>query len=92
MGGLAGASRGIRVVSCCFFTSERVRTNDRLAGMRFAKLENNIITAYFVATFDFHLEDKSGKMLRFAPRVDPNGHSACKPAVRQYVRVSPREK
>jgi len=62
------------------------------AGMRFAKLENNIITAYFVATFDFHLEDKSGKMLRFAPRVDPNGHSACKPAVRQYVRVSPREK
>jgi hypothetical protein len=29
-----------------------------LVGMRFAKLEQNIITAYFVASFDFDLQEK----------------------------------
>lgn len=32
-------------------------------GMRFAKLEQNIITAYFVAAFDFQLEDEHGTAL-----------------------------
>lgn len=59
--------------------------------MRFAKLENNLITAYFVASFDFHLEDKSGKKLDVAPMVDFNGHSAHKPKVPRYVRVTPLE-
>ncbi|KAI4945100.1 hypothetical protein J4E91_008077 [Alternaria rosae] len=43
-------------------------------GMRFAKLEQKIITAYFIATFDFKLEDESGNVLSVAPLVDHNGH------------------
>jgi sterol 14-demethylase len=62
------------------------------AGMRFAKLEQNIITAYFLASFDFTLEDKSGRNLPTAPKVDQNGHSAMKPKDPPYLRVSVREK
>ncbi|KAF3011131.1 hypothetical protein E8E13_011429 [Curvularia kusanoi] len=61
-------------------------------GMRFAKLEQNIITAYFVASFDFGLEDEAGKKLAVAPKIDQNGHSACKPEEALYLRVTPREK
>lgn len=61
-------------------------------GMRFAKLEQNIITAYFVASFDFNLEDERGQELASAPKIDQNGHSACKPRDPPYLRVSPREK
>lgn len=61
-------------------------------GMRFAKLEQNIITAYFLASFDFGLEDESGSTLRVPPKVDQNGHSACKPKDPPYLRVSVREK
>ncbi|RYN46811.1 hypothetical protein AA0114_g8053 [Alternaria tenuissima] len=60
-------------------------------GMRFAKLEQNIITAYFIATFDFTLEDESGKTLSVAPLVDHNRHSAHKPAKLQFLRVKTRE-
>ncbi|KAJ4359014.1 hypothetical protein N0V95_002550 [Ascochyta clinopodiicola] len=62
------------------------------AGMRFAKLEQNIITAYFVASFDFSLEDESGRTLSIPPKVDQNGHSASKPKNPPYLRVSVREK
>ena len=61
-----------------------------LVGMRFAKLEQNLITAYFVASFDFDLEDKRGNKISIAPSVDLNRHSAHKPAVPQYLRVTPR--
>lgn len=61
-------------------------------GMRFAKLEQNIIAAYFLATFDFNLEDRSGQVLAVAPKVDVNGHSAFKPKDPPYIRVSVREK
>jgi cytochrome P450 len=60
-------------------------------GMRFAKLEQNIITAYFVATFDFKLEDERGNELSAAPLIDHNGHSAMKPAKRQFLRVVTKE-
>lgn len=60
--------------------------------MRFAKLEQNIITAYFVASFDFQLEDKSGTKINTAPLIDYNRHSAHKPKIPQYLRVTPREK
>jgi hypothetical protein len=60
--------------------------------MRFAKLEQNIITAYFVASFDFHLEDKRGNKITVAPLVDFNRHSAHKPKIPQLLRVTPREK
>jgi hypothetical protein len=60
--------------------------------MRFAKLEQNIITAYFVASFDFQLEDNRGRKMDVAPMVDFNRHSAHKPSVTQYLRVTSREK
>jgi cytochrome P450 len=69
-----------------------ITTNVHAVGMRFAKLEQNIITAYFVASFDFDLVDKRGNKLTEAPMVDFNRHSAHKPAVPQYLRVTPREK
>ncbi|KAF2822855.1 cytochrome P450 [Ophiobolus disseminans] len=61
-------------------------------GMRFAKLEQNIITAYFVASFDFYLEDKRGKRMDVAPTIDFDRHSAHKPRIPQYLKVTPREK
>jgi cytochrome P450 len=61
-------------------------------GMRFAKLEQNIITAYFIASFDFELQDKGGNKMDVAPLVDFNRHSAHKPKIPQYLRVTPREK
>ncbi|KAH7378359.1 cytochrome P450 [Pyrenochaeta sp. MPI-SDFR-AT-0127] len=61
-------------------------------GMRFAKLEQNVITAYFVASFDFQLQDKHGNNLTVAPQVDINRHSAHKPKVPQILKVTPREK
>lgn len=60
-------------------------------GMRFAKLEQNIITAYFLASFDFHLESKTGERLGVPPKIDQNGHSACKPRNPPYLRVSSRD-
>ncbi|CBY02103.1 similar to cytochrome P450 [Plenodomus lingam JN3] len=59
-------------------------------GMRFAKLEQNIILAYFVAAFEFSLQDGNGRLLTVPPRVDYNRHSAHKPKERQYLKVSPR--
>lgn len=60
-------------------------------GMRFAKLEQNIITAYFLASFDFTLENEYGQKLDAAPKIDQNGHSACKPKNPPYLRVIVRE-
>lgn len=62
------------------------------AGMRFAKLEQNIITAYFLASFDLSLENEGGRKLSVAPTVDQNGHSACKPKDPPYLRLTTREK
>jgi hypothetical protein len=59
--------------------------------MRFAKLEQNIITAYFIASFDFSLSDKTGKVIHEAPMVDFNRHSAHKPKNPPYLKVTPKE-
>jgi hypothetical protein len=61
-------------------------------GMRFAKLEQNIITAYFIASFDFSLQDKSGNKMTVAPQIDFNRHSAHKPKNQQFLKVTPRDK
>lgn len=61
-------------------------------GMRFAKLEQNIITAYFIASFDFSLQDKRGNKMTVAPQIDFNRHSAHKPTTPQFLKVTPREK
>ena len=60
--------------------------------MRFAKLEQNIITAYFIASFDFRLSDKNGNPVNNVPRVDYNRHSAHKPKNPPYLKVTPKEK
>lgn len=60
-------------------------------GMRFAKLENNIITAFWIANFDnFELVDASGKVTG-APYVSRNFHSAHKPEEKVFVNYKIRE-
>jgi cytochrome P450 len=62
-------------------------------GMRFAKLEMNVITAHFLATFDeYHLCDRAGEAVRGLPRVDVQGHAASKPSRPVYLKVHRREK
>lgn len=60
-------------------------------GIRFAKLEQNIITAFFLAYFDFGLSDKDGKPILETPQSDPNAHVACKPKERFYLKYRVRE-
>lgn len=60
--------------------------------MRFAKLEQNIITAYFVAEFEFDLTDKNGRSIPTVPKVDFNAYSAAKPNSLMYLKYRPREK
>lgn len=60
------------------------------AGMRFAKLEQNIITAFFVASFEFHLEDANGNKLDKAPSIDHEKSNTSKPDIHPLLRVSPR--
>ena len=61
-------------------------------GMKFAKLEMALITAYFVGLFDFELSDKEGN--RVVPKeplvMDRNLHSAKKPTKNIYLRYKPR--
>lgn len=60
-------------------------------GMRFAKLENNIITAFWVAAFEeMQLVDADGKTSG-SPAVDRNFHSATKPAQKVYINYTPRK-
>ncbi|KAF2868144.1 cytochrome P450 [Massariosphaeria phaeospora] len=61
-------------------------------GMRFAKLEQNIITAYFLAAFDFSLLDAKGNAMTVPPQIDINGHSAHKPKPAPILKVTSREK
>jgi hypothetical protein len=60
--------------------------------MRFAKLEQNIITAYFLATFGFELQDKDGNTFTSPPPVHLSGHSAQKPKTPQYLKLCLWEK
>ncbi|TLD37158.1 cytochrome P450 [Venturia nashicola] len=55
-------------------------------GMRFAKLENVLITAFWVAMFEFELVDRDGKPTEELPQVDINGFTANKPANTKYLR------
>ncbi|KAH7409853.1 cytochrome P450 6A1 [Phaeosphaeria sp. MPI-PUGE-AT-0046c] len=60
-------------------------------GMRFAKLEQNLITAHFIASFDFELEDKAGNKMSDVVTMDFNRHSAHKPKMSHILRVTPRK-
>jgi sterol 14-demethylase len=60
-------------------------------GMRFAKLENNIITAFWMAAFkDMQVVDASGKPSG-TPAVDRNLHAANKPTQKVYINYKLRE-
>ncbi|KAI0485527.1 cytochrome P450 6A1 [Xylaria cf. heliscus] len=62
-------------------------------GMKFAKLEMALITAYWVAMFDFEFSDKDGN--RVVPStplfMNRNLHSAKKPEKNMYLRYKLRE-
>ncbi|KAI1296336.1 cytochrome P450 6A1 [Xylaria venustula] len=62
-------------------------------GMKFAKLEMALITAYWVGMFDFEFSDKDGN--RITPSeplmMNRNLHSARKPEKNLYLRYRPRE-
>lgn len=60
-------------------------------GMRFAKLEQNIIVSFFVAMFDFEVTDREGRSMEL-PKTDRNGHSASKPSKPVYLKYRVREK
>jgi len=59
-------------------------------GMRFAKLEQFMITAYFLANFDFELCDRLGKPVSGVPASDANAHSALKPKERPFIKYKKR--
>ncbi|KAH6982363.1 cytochrome P450 6A1 [Ilyonectria sp. MPI-CAGE-AT-0026] len=60
-------------------------------GMRFAKLEMNIIAAYFLAMFNYQLSDKDGNPAPAPPKpVDRNRHSAQKPPEHIYFKYALR--
>lgn len=61
-------------------------------GMRFAKLEQNVITAYFLTMFDFDLLDgKTGKVLDRTPDADTNSYQASMPKEQLKLRLKVRD-
>ncbi|KAF2663310.1 cytochrome P450 [Microthyrium microscopicum] len=61
-------------------------------GMRFAKLEQNIIAAFFCAIFDFELFDSTGAKMVNPPEPQVNAWSACGPEMSVKLRYKPRNK
>jgi sterol 14-demethylase len=59
--------------------------------MRFAKLEQNIITAFFCTMFDFSLESEDGTALAETVAVNTNNYTANKPDEKMYLRYSVRK-
>lgn len=60
-------------------------------GMRFAKLEQNIITAYFVAPFDFELEDEHRVTLAKVGHCDIQAFVNHGPKRPYFLRTKPRK-
>ena len=59
--------------------------------MRFAKLEMNIIVAFFLAYFkDIELCDEQGKPTSQLPAVDRNRHTAHKPDETVFLKYNVR--
>ena len=60
-------------------------------GMRFAKMENNIIVAFFMAYFEnLSIETKEGKRTEALPAQDRNASSAHKPKERVFLKYDLR--
>ncbi|KAK0720332.1 cytochrome P450 6A1 [Lasiosphaeris hirsuta] len=60
-------------------------------GMKFAKLEMNIIAALFVGMFDFSLQDINGNPMETVPPVDRSRHGSHKPDTPMRLRFKLRE-
>lgn len=58
--------------------------------MRFAKLEQNIIVAFFITQFEYELCDRQGNAVRTPTPIYLNAFSACKPEPSVYVRYRQR--
>ncbi len=55
--------------------------------MRFAKLEMNVILAFFVAYFEtFTLSDAQGREVTRIPPTNRNNHTARKPEEKIYIK------
>lgn len=60
-------------------------------GMRFAKLENNVITAFWMASFEgMELVDAKGREMD-PPEINKNAHSAHKPEKKMFINYKLRE-
>lgn len=55
-------------------------------GMRFAKLEIILITAFWLAMFEYELVDEDGNPTDEIPQVNINGFTAHKPANTKYLK------
>jgi len=56
-------------------------------GMRFAKLENNLIVAFFLAYFDdLKLANAKGNETTRVPPTNRNNHTARKPDEKVYIK------
>lgn len=59
--------------------------------MRFAKLEQNIIVAFFIMMFDYDLCDQKGNIVSTPTPIDLNAFSASKPDPKVYLRYKVRK-
>jgi sterol 14-demethylase len=59
--------------------------------MRFAKLEQNIIVAFFILMFDYDLSDWKGNIVSTPTPINLNAFSAMKPDPKVYLRYKVRD-
>lgn len=57
---------------------------------QFAKLEMNLIAAFFLARFDYFVCDAAGNRRDSIPVPDINNHTATKPKKKIYFKLLPR--
>lgn len=61
-------------------------------GMRFAKMENNIIVAFFLAYFDnLRVVDRSGNQVDRIPAADKNRTTSHKPKERVFIKYDVKQ-
>ena len=67
-------------------------TNWAIVGMRFAKLEQYLIVAFFTTVFDYVACDAKGNPITTPTPIDLNAFSARRPEPRVYLRYKLKEK
>jgi cytochrome P450 len=60
-------------------------------GMRFAKLESNIITVFFCSMFDFELLNENFELMDTQPPININNWQASPPDKKVYIKYKLRE-